>query len=285
MQRTGIFFHYQDSVRLQDFPDALEGILDKDNVFLYDAFYPSKPPSSFDLEPIPDEWLHQVHSSEMVERVRGTGAFEGALFSAAGTVAAAIRIWRGEIDNAFIFTGYGDHHAGKNSFGGGCYFNGAAIAISQLRRQFGAKRLAIVDTDAHHGNGTWEIFEDDGEVLYVCLCSGGRREQNSKVNVQVPLRVSDEGYLGLVDDNFLSRAAAFEPEAIFWNWGYDGTQGDYGDIGLTPDSHVRLAQVLKSAAGRLCQGRLVVVLCGGGQRDLATRLIPQVISVLAGEGL
>jgi acetoin utilization deacetylase AcuC-like enzyme len=282
MHRTGIFFHYEDGERLRDFPQALDGILDKNNVSFYDAFYPSKPPSSFDLEPIPEQWLHQVHTPDMVERVRATGAFEGALFSASGTVAAAIRIWRGEIDNAFVFTGYGDHHAGKDSFGGGCCLNGAAIAIQQLRRQFGARRLAIVDTDAHHGDGTWEIFEDDAEVLYVCFCARGRRDQNNKVNVQVPPRVDDDQYIGLAEEGFVSRARAFEPETIFWDWGYDGTQGDYGDIGLTPDAHIRLAQALQRAADDLCQGRLVVVLCGGRQRDLARRLIPQVISVLVG---
>jgi acetoin utilization deacetylase AcuC-like enzyme len=101
----------------------------------------------------------------MIRQVKATGAFQGALYSAAGTVAAAIRIWQGEIDNAFVFTGYGDHHAGTSFFGGGCYFNGAAIAIRELRRRFGVKKAAIIDTDAHHGNGTWQIFENDSEVL------------------------------------------------------------------------------------------------------------------------
>ncbi|MGQ9572941.1 MAG: histone deacetylase [Dehalococcoidia bacterium] len=282
MARTGIFFHYHDGDRLRDFPQALEGILDRDNVSFYDAFYPSKPLSAFDLEPVPEEWLYQVHSPEMVERVRRSGLFEGALFSAAGTVAAALRIWRGEIDNAFVFTGCGDHHAGRNFFGGGCYFNGAAVAIHQLRQQFRARRLAIVDTDAHHGDGTWDIFADDPEVLYVCFCSGSSQDRNNNVNVRVPWRVSDEEYIGLVEKHFLPRAKAFQPEAIFWNWGYDGTQGDYGDIGLTPRSHVELAQRLKKAADQLCRGRLVVVLCGGRRRDLARLLIPQIISVLTG---
>ena len=139
--RTGIFFYYQKGERLRDFPQALEGILEKENVFFYDALYPSKLPSSFDLDPISSEFLYQVHSPEMVEKVRGTGNFEGALLSAAGTVRAAEKIWREEIDNAFVFTGYGDHHAGSNFFGGGCYFNGAAIAIHTLRKQLGLKIL------------------------------------------------------------------------------------------------------------------------------------------------
>jgi len=282
-RRTGIFFHYQDGERLRDFPEALAGVLNRDNVFLYDAFYPLKPPSSFELEPISEEVLRQVHTPEMVSEVKRSQAFQGALFSAAGTVAAATRIWRGEIDNAFVFTGYGDHHAGTDFYGGGCYFNGAAIAITQLRRHFGAGRLAIVDTDAHHGDGTWDIFEDDPETLYMCYCSGGPREINNKVNVHVPRRTNDGQYLQLFDDTFVPRVTAFRPEAIFWNWGYDGTQGDYGSLGVTADVHIRLARTIKSAAGRVCQGRLIVVLCGGSHRYLARQLIPRIIGELAAQ--
>jgi len=284
MMRTGIFFHYQEGERLRDFPQALDGILDKDNVLLYDAHYPLKQPSSFDLDPIPKELLYRVHTPEMVERVIRSGAFEGALLSVAGTVSAAIRIWKGEIDNAFVFTGYGDHHAGSHFFGGGCYFNGAAIAISQLREHFGAQRLAIVDTDAHHGDGTWEVFKNDSDVLYVCLCSSNHPEVNNNVNIRVPWMVSDEEYLRLIREDFLPRLESLQPETIFWNWGYDGTRGDYGDIGLSQNAPVRLAHEFKRAATKLCDGRLIVVLCGGSRRDLARDLIPQVISVLSEQG-
>jgi hypothetical protein len=114
--KTGIFFYHQRGERLKDFPQALKGVLEKENVFFYDAFYPSKPSSSFDLDPISDEILSQVHSPHMVEEVKKTGIFEGALLSASGTVRAAEKIWIGDIDNAFVFTGYGDHHAGPDFF-------------------------------------------------------------------------------------------------------------------------------------------------------------------------
>ena len=281
--RTGIFYYYQKGERLRDFPQALKGILEKENIFFYDAFYPSKPPSSFELEPISSETLYQIHSHELVEEVTQTGNFEGALFSVAGTVRAAEKIWMRDIDNAFVFTGYGDHHAGTIFCGGGCYFNGAAIAIHTLRKTFGAKRFAIIDTDAHHGDGTWEIFEADPDVLYVCFCSDPYWERNNKVNIQVPMKVIDEEYLTLVKTGFFSRAKAFQPEILFWNWGYDGTQGEYGDIGLTPDFHILLANELKVAANQICQGRLIVVLCGGSRRDLARYLIPEMIRVISGE--
>ena len=278
--RTGVFFHYQNGERLRDFPQALEGLLGMDNVYFYDALYPDKPSTSFDLEPLQMEALYRVHTRDMVERVITSGVFEGALYSAAGTVAATTRIWQDEIDNAFVFTGYGDHHAGRDSFGGGCYLNGAAIAIQQLRQWSGVKRVAIVDTDAHHGNGTWEIFEDDPDTLYTCFCSEEHPEQTNNVNIRVPIPVSDEEYLSLVEENFLPRVEDFQPDAIFWNWGYDGTQGDYGDIGLSPRSHVGLARRFKEVADQQCRGRLVVVLCGGRQRVVARTVIPQIIRVL-----
>jgi acetoin utilization deacetylase AcuC-like enzyme len=280
MRRTGIFFHYQEGERLRDFPQALTGILNRDNVFLFDAFYPLKAPSSFELEPLSEETLSLVHTPVMISQVKATEAYQGALFSAAGTVAAAMRTWQGEIDNAFVFTGYGDHHAGSSFFGGGCYFNGAAIAIRELRRRFGVRKVAIIDTDAHHGNGTWQVFESDPETLYCCLCSGSYVETSNEVNIEVPWTTSDDNYVRLVREGFCPRARRFQPECLFWNWGYDGTRGEYGDMGLTPDCHVRLAQELTRAAEELCSGRLIVVLCGGSRRDLARLVIPQVISVL-----
>ncbi len=281
--RTGIFLHYQKGERLRDFPEALKGILEQDDIFLYDALYPFKPPSSFELEPISIETLFEVHSPEMAEEVRRTGNFEGALLSASATVRAAEKIWMGEIDNAFVFTGYGDHHAGTIFFGGGCYFNGAAIAIQELRKRFGAKRFAIIDTDAHHGDGTWEIFENDLDVLYVCFCGDSSWEKNNKVNIQVPARITDEEYLGLIKRGFSPRAKTFRPEVLFWNWGYDGTRGEYGDIGLSPDFHGLLAKELKAMSNETCQGKFVIVLCGGRRRDLAQYLIPKIIMTLSGE--
>jgi acetoin utilization deacetylase AcuC-like enzyme len=279
---TGVFFYYQQGERLRDFPQALEGILDRDTVFFYDALYPSKPKSSFDLEPISLKTLHKIHSPDMVARVKATGNYEGALYSAAGTLAAARRIYSGELDNAFVFTGYGDHHAGSDFFGGGCCFNGAALAIHELREKFGAERFAIIDTDAHHGDGTWELFKEDPMILYLCFCSGQSRESNRNVNIHVPTRMSDLEYLTIAKEAFQRWFKAFVPEIIFWNWGYDGTEGEYGDMGLTPALHLKLAMEIKELTLEVCNGRLIIILCGGSRRDLALFLIPQIIRTLNG---
>jgi acetoin utilization deacetylase AcuC-like enzyme len=279
--RTGIFFHYQQGERLKDFPDALEGILEKENVFFYDAFYPSKPESNFDLTPLPTEALYRIHTHEQVERVKAAGVYEGAILSASGTYSAALRIWSDEITNAFVFTGYGDHHAGRDHFGGGCYFNGAAIAIGEVKARRIARRFAIIDTDAHHGDGTWELFANDSEVLYLCLCSEPFEEINYNVNLHVSSGISDNDYVELVEDALSRYIGPFGPELLFWNWGYDGTTGEYGDMGLSPSCHLKVARLLAATARELCKGRLIVVLCGGSCRELACQLIPKIIRILA----
>ncbi len=279
MKRTGIFFTYFHGERLRDFPQALEGILDKDNVFYYDAVYETRD-GLFYLEPLSEELLRKVHSWQMVQEVQMTEDFESAIYSASGTVQAAEEIWQGKIDNAFVFTAFGDHHAGRNFYGGMCYFNGAALAITALKGK-GVSRFAIVDTDAHHADGTRDIFADDDSVLHVCFCYQDYADKHNKVDVLIPSRTSDAEYLAKVRQEFVPRALAFKPEYIFWEFGYDATQGEYGDKGLTPDCHIELAKVFKQVADEVCRGRLIVVLCGGSRRSIATYTIPRIISRLA----
>ncbi len=279
MKRTGVFFTYFQGERLRDFPQALAGILDQDNVFYYDAVYDSRQ-GLYYIEPLSEELLLKVHSWDVVRRVRLTGDYESALYSAGGTVQAAEEIWRGKLDNAFVFTSFGDHHAGRNFYGGMCYFNGAALAITALREK-GVRCVAIVDTDCHHADGTRDIFGHDRDVLHICFCSQDYCDDYNNVDVLVPFRTSDEEYLRRVKEEFVSRVVAFAPEYIFWEFGYDATRGEYGDKGLTRDCHPKLARLIKEVAERVCQGRVIAILCGGSGRAVAAYAIPRIISCLA----
>jgi acetoin utilization deacetylase AcuC-like enzyme len=279
MKRTGIFFVYFHGERLRDFPQALDGILDKENVSYYDAVYDSGD-GLYYLEPAPEELLLKVHSPSMVQMVKLTGDYESALYSAGGTVQAAREIYHRKIDNAFVFTSFGDHHAGRNFYGGMCYFNGAALAITALREK-GVRRFAIVDTDSHHADGTRDIFAGDDEVLHVCFCHQDYVDEHNNVDVMIPYRTSDEEYLAKMRQEFVTRAIAFKPDYIFWEFGYDATQGEYGDKGLTRDCHLKLARLIKGTADKVCHGRLVTILCGGSSRAIATYIIPRIIDCLA----
>ena len=97
MKKTGIFFHYQQGERLKDFPQALAGIIEKKNVIYYDALYESPPDSDFDIRPVDLDTLFCVHSRDMIHRLLHSPEFDGALYSASGTVAAAERIFQNRI--------------------------------------------------------------------------------------------------------------------------------------------------------------------------------------------
>jgi acetoin utilization deacetylase AcuC-like enzyme len=80
---------------------------------------------------------------------------------------------------------------------------------------------------------------------------------------------------------FILRVEAFKPEYIFWEYGYDATKAEYGDRGVSRDLHIKLAELIKTVADEVCQGRLIAILCGGSGRDTATYTIPRIISVFA----
>jgi acetoin utilization deacetylase AcuC-like enzyme len=206
-------------------------------------------------------------------------------------VAAAERIWLGELVNAFAFIGAGGHHAGRDFFGGYCCFNDVAIAIERLRGAHGLRRAAILDTDAHHGDGTRDIYRSDPGILHVCLCGTDYVSgDGTKVDVGIYDRCleagagSDDIYLEAATTAFAPRVRSFRPELVVWYFGFDGHQGDYGDLGLTLACYLGLVGLVLALAEQACAGRLLVVLGGGSRTDLATALIPPIIGRLADAG-
>jgi acetoin utilization deacetylase AcuC-like enzyme len=155
-----------------------------------------------------------------------------------------------------------------------------AIAIAHLREKLGVRRFAILDTDAHHGDGTRDIVQEDPEVLHVCIC--GMRfvsPDGTKVDVPAPWggRDPDEAYLETAESAFAQRARTFRPDLTVWYFGFDGHQGDYGDMGLSLRAFVGLADFMVGVAREASGGKLLTVLGGGSRTDLATLIIPHVI--------
>ena len=284
---TGIFYHPSYSrrsyltvgARLADFPMALDTILKSDTVRLYEP------------GPVPQELVLKVHTPYLIEGVKGDPLCSTAWHSAGGVVMAGEKIAEGEISNAFVFIGAGGHHSGRDYFGGYCCFNDVALCIVNLREKYGMKRFAILDTDAHHGDGTRDLFRDDPDILHVCVC-GSKYESpdGSKVDVACPSawgsgmgdRPMNDIYVDLVRRHFPPRARQFQPDLIFWYFGFDTHQGDYGDIGLTGPCYWDIALLVRELAKEVCGGKLEVVLGGGSHTQLATSLIPPIIERLAG---
>lgn len=290
---TGIFYHPSFSrksyltqgSRLFDFPRALKPFLDNPRFRLYES------------PPIDEERILKVHSRDLLEGVKRDPLCSTAWHSAGGVVLAAEKIASKEIHNAFAFIGAGGHHSGRDFFGGYCCFNDVVLAIHTLRESHGIQRVAILDTDAHHGDGTRALVRDDPDVLHVCLCSM-HQESSDGTKVDIPAPgidrwnrfspgvVSDEvdsEYARAAAEAFEPRIRLFRPEFIFWYFGFDTHRGDYGDLGLTVEADTRIAKMLKALAAEVCRGRLEVVLGGGSMSDIARTVIPPVIHILGDE--
>jgi acetoin utilization deacetylase AcuC-like enzyme len=238
--------------------------------------------------------LLKVHTPDLLERVEREPLCSTAWHSAGGVVSAGEKIASGEITNAFVFIGAGGHHAGKEEFGGFCCFNDVALCIVNLREKFGLSRFAIVDTDAHHADGTRDIFRGDPDVLHICFCGTNYESADgTKVDVAYPSpregedrnRPMNETYFDLVARHVCPRVSRFGPDLLFWYFGFDTHRGDYGDIGLSGPCYWNIADLMTGLAGKVCGGRLEVVLGGGSNRRIATDLIPPIIERLARQDL
>jgi len=278
---TGIFYHPSFSrrsyltrgSRLEDFPRALNHLLEEERYILYQP------------EPISEQSILAVHSRELLEGVKQDPLCSTAWHSVGAVVMAAEMIASGEIRNAFSFIGAGGHHSGKDFFGGYCCFNDVAIAIRVLRVVYGIGKIAILDTDAHHGDGTRSLVGGDPDVLHVCVCFDNyESEDGTNVDIAAAARPWDKdpdaGYAEAATRGFAERASMFRPEFIFWYFGFDTHQGDYADLGLTMNAYLPIARMMKQFSEEICEGRLEVVLGGGSRSDIARSVIPPIITVL-----
>ncbi|MBC8433480.1 MAG: histone deacetylase [Desulfobacterales bacterium] len=288
MKKTGVFYHPSFSrrsyltqgARLEDFPGAIEHILARDNVTMYES------------PPIEEEWILKVHTPELIRGVEADTLCSTAWHSAGGVVLAGEKICTGEIDNAFALIGAGGHHSGRNYFGGYCCFNDVVITITYLREIHNIRRFAIMDTDAHHGDGTRDLLRNDPEVLHVCCCGMDHvSEDGTKVDILAPggywgVRTKggediDQIYADKIKSEFYPRVMDFKPDLIFWYFGFDTHKGDYGSLGLSGRCYQEIARFMLQLAEEATGNRLEVVLAGGSRTDIATNVIPPIIEILA----
>jgi len=285
---TGIFYHPSFSrrsyltqgSRLQDFPQALQTLLDLPAFKMYES------------PPVAEDLILKVHTPDLIQGVLEDPLCSTAWHSAGGVVLAAEKIASREIRNAFAFIGAGGHHSGRDFFGGYCCFNDVVMAVHVLRECWNVRRIAILDTDAHHGDGTRALVRHDPEILHVCVCSSNyESEDGTKVDAAAPARpwfssgpAGDDVnrlYVDVAARAFSPRVQRFKPEFLFWYFGFDTHRGDYGDIGLTRPAYLRIGAMMKQLAETHCGGRLEVVLGGGSRSDIARDLIPPIIRLLA----
>ena len=260
--------------RLADFPEALDPLLEKKGERLV----------LFECKPVKEELVLKIHTREMVEMVRKDPFCSTAFYSVGGVVEASEKIMERYITNAFCFIGAGGHHAGRNYFWGACCLNDVVLSIVNMREKKLANRFAILDTDAHHGDGTRELIMNDPDILHLCLCD---RDWESPDGTKADLDVTEVYYGGSPDQVYLSivekaleKVETWQPDLFFWYFGFDTCSGDYGSLGLSRTTYLQICKRCKETA-YACQDKLQVVLAGGAVRETATWLLPKIIWILA----
>jgi acetoin utilization deacetylase AcuC-like enzyme len=280
MKRIGIYYHPSFSRksymtignRLRDFPEALEPLLAKPNVRLIES------------PRVSEELILKVHAPEMLAMVARDGFCSTAYESVGGVVAGMVDLAQGKIDRAFCFIGAGGHHAGYRQFWGACCFNDVVIALTQTREISPWRRFAIVDTDAHHGDGTRQLVRDDPQVFQLCFCGlDFSSDDGTKVDVNaygINWREDPNAqYLELVRQN-LPLIPPFKPDLLIWYYGFDTHRDDYGSLGLTEPVYFAICDLMLAASADMGVP-LMVVLAGGSMPHLATATIPEIIRRLA----
>jgi acetoin utilization deacetylase AcuC-like enzyme len=230
----------------------------------------------------PPEYIEQIRDAAPQEGIifidgdtsMSPGSLEASLRSAGGAIAAVDAVLTNSAENAFVATRPPGHHAETARPMGFCFFNNAAIAARYAQRKYGIGRVAIIDFDVHHGNGTQDIFWADKSVMY---CSthqmplypgsgdaGERGEHGTIVNV--PLAAGDGSleFREAVDLAILPRLRDFSPELIVISAGFDAHYRDpLANLKLDERDYGWITRALMDVADASADGRVISVLEGG----------------------
>jgi acetoin utilization deacetylase AcuC-like enzyme len=215
--------------------------------------------------------------------------WNAALRAAGAALAATDSVMAGEIENAFCAVRPPGHHACHNKAMGFCIFNSVAIAAKYALERHGLKRVAIVDFDVHHGNGTEDILSGDDRVLMVGFFqhpfypySGAETHASNMVNLPLPAYTKGMEVRELIEAHWIPRLEAFKPEMIFISAGFDAHRDDeLGQLGLVEQDYAWITQRIKDVARRHAQGRIVSSLEGGYNLRALARSVEAHIRVLA----
>lgn len=215
--------------------------------------------------------------------------WDAALRSAGAAIAATDAVIAGELENAFCAIRPPGHHACRDKAMGFCFFNNVAIAAKYAVERHGLQRVAIVDFDVHHGNGTEDIVAGDERILMVSFFQhpffpegGSQSDAGNLVNLPVPAYTKGMDIRELVEMMWVPRLQAHRPEMIFISAGFDAhREDDMGQLGLVEQDYAWITLRIKDIAERYAQGRIVSCLEGGYNLSALGRSVEAHLRVLA----
>jgi len=205
-------------------------------------------------------------------------SFEVAQYAVGGSLEAVNLVNEGRFQNSFALIRPPGHHAGAYYARGFCIFNNIAIAATHLIRKHGFRRVLIIDIDAHHGNGTQELFYDSAEVLYAGLHQdptgfpgtgfvdevGEGEGLGYTVNIPFPFRVNDKIYLEAFDQIIVPIAEQYKPQFILVSAGFDMHYTDpVASLSLSVFAYQAIFERILNMASKLCNGKIAAILEGG----------------------
>jgi acetoin utilization deacetylase AcuC-like enzyme len=230
----------------------------------------------------------------------GRGGYEVAALSAGLATAALATVLKGGATNAYALSRPPGHHCLPDWPNGFCLLNNIGIAIRSAQAAGLARRVAVVDWDVHHGNGTEAVFWEDPEVLTISLhqdrnypldtggaeARGGGKGHGFNINLPLPAGTGHTGYVLAMERIVLPALRRFGPEAIIVASGYDaGANDPLGRMLATSETFRLMTRMLMAAADELCGSRLVLVHEGGYSEVYVPFCGHAVIEELAGTGV
>ena len=262
---------------------------------------------AYDAPLATEEQLARAHTLGYVRELIGLSPTEGhrqidpdtsmnphtltaALRAAGAAVLATDLVMSGEAATAFCSVRPPGHHATRDATMGFCFFNNVAVGIRHALAMHGLERVALIDFDVHHGNGSEDIFRGDDRVL---MCSifeqglypftGDHATGPNMVNVGLPQRSGGDKFRAAVTHHWLPALEAFAPQLICISAGFDGhREDDMGNLALVEADYAWVTQQIMTVAHKHCQGRVVSCLEGGYALSALGRSAVAHVQVLIG---
>jgi acetoin utilization deacetylase AcuC-like enzyme len=226
------------------------------------------------------------------DTVVSPGSLEAARHAAGAVVAAVDRVVGGAMQTAFCNVRPPGHHAESNRAMGFCLFNNIAVGAAHALAMHGLERVAIVDFDVHHGNGTEEIFQDEPRVLFCSTFQHPffpytplRDDAPNRVSVPLDSGAGGEAFREAVDHRWLPVLRRHRPQLVFVSAGFDAHRDDeMAHMNLTDADFHWVSEQIARVAADFAGGRVISVLEGGYDCDSLARCVEDHVRVLAGLG-
>jgi acetoin utilization deacetylase AcuC-like enzyme len=254
-----------------------------------------------------EEQLQRVHSARHIAAIKRLSPESGivqidpdtamnehtlnaALRAAGAVVLATDLVLEEKINSAFCSVRPPGHHAEREHAMGFCFFNNVAVGVAHALQRHGLERVAVVDFDVHHGNGTEDIFRDDSRVMMVSTFqhpfypySGTEGRSQHMVNIPLGAYSGGDAFRAAVRSQWLPALEAFAPQLIYFSAGFDAHREDeMASLKLVETDYAWVTEEVRQMAERHCAGRMISALEGGYSLHALGRSVAVHIKVLAG---